>query len=634
MSITNRQINEILDQTRLRQVPLLARGIAFLFFGYALVQWVILKEPNYPVMTGFALFCTVMLLVLSFQYQRIQWQTNQLLGIIAGLVLASTLLRLYATGQPKQSANLILFMVAAAVVFVSSRWFYILLAVTLAGWGIWVLSLPPNYEPDPDALYWGFVLLASAITAVILHHTGGRVFTKTARDQLKERDQKLKIEHQAMQLQTAALVGKQVTSILDRRELLSKITSLIQKQYHIRYVAIYLPESAALLPARLACVAQSGKRIFTQQTPDETTWLQQLNSVYHNGLISCLDESKPRGTEVGEQTTLFVPLKMGKTPLGVLVLQSSSKASLRASDQQTFHLLADQVSVALENARLYDKILQMNRSLEATVAERTKELQGAYARLERLDKTKSDFITIASHELKTPLTLITSYSQMFAVDESLGENDVYSKWIDRISGGVTRLNEIVERINDVALIDSQALELYLAPVNLHFLLAGIKGRLREDLSARQIQLHLVNVSDCPDVIGDIEALEKVFWQLFTNAMKYTPDGGEIRVTALVHEEAGGETAVEIIVTDTGVGFAPENKDLIFDKFYQTGEVNLHSSGTTTFKGGGAGIGLAIAKGIVEAHSGSIWAHSDGYSEETLPGSQFHVWLPIMQNAVE
>jgi signal transduction histidine kinase len=138
--------------------------------------------------------------------------------------------------------------------------------------------------------------------------------------------------------------------------------------------------------------------------------------------------------------------------------------------------------------------------------------------------------------------------------------------------------------------------------------------------------------ECPAVEADTEALEKVFLQLLINAIKYTPDGGEIRVNGRYHPETtDNKAAVEIVVSDNGIGFDPRNNELIFEKFYQTGEVMLHSSGRTSFKGGGAGIGLAIAKGIIEAHNGTIWANSAGYSEETLPGSQFHILLPLTQS---
>jgi signal transduction histidine kinase len=84
----------------------------------------------------------------------------------------------------------------------------------------------------------------------------------------------------------------------------------------------------------------------------------------------------------------------------------------------------------------------------------------------------------------------------------------------------------------------------------------------------------------------------------------------------------------VVVEDTGIGIAPEDIDLIFEKFYRTGEVELHSSGTTTFKGGGPGLGLAIAKGIVRSHGGLIWAESPGCDEEACPGSKFVVQLPL------
>jgi signal transduction histidine kinase len=82
------------------------------------------------------------------------------------------------------------------------------------------------------------------------------------------------------------------------------------------------------------------------------------------------------------------------------------------------------------------------------------------------------------------------------------------------------------------------------------------------------------------------------------------------------------------VRDTGIGIAPENHEVIFEKFYQTGPLALHSSGRTKFKGGGAGLGLAIAASIVQAHNGRIWVESPGYDEAACPGSCFHVLLPL------
>jgi signal transduction histidine kinase len=108
-----------------------------------------------------------------------------------------------------------------------------------------------------------------------------------------------------------------------------------------------------------------------------------------------------------------------------------------------------------------------------------------------------------------------------------------------------------------------------------------------------------------------------------NAVKYTPDGGKIAVRA---RDLPGFT--DITVEDTGIGIDPSNLPHIFDTFSALGDASLHSSGKTKFKGGGPGLGLPIAKGIIEAHGGTIWAESEGYSEQTYPGSTFHIMIPM------
>jgi signal transduction histidine kinase len=113
-----------------------------------------------------------------------------------------------------------------------------------------------------------------------------------------------------------------------------------------------------------------------------------------------------------------------------------------------------------------------------------------------------------------------------------------------------------------------------------------------------------------------------------NAIKFTPDGGRIAIEGKTIKESSGSPEVEITIHDTGIGIAKENQEVVFEKFYQTGEVLMHSSGKTKFKGGGPGLGLAIARGIVEAHGGRIWLKSPGYDEKTNPGTTVYVRLPV------
>jgi signal transduction histidine kinase len=119
----------------------------------------------------------------------------------------------------------------------------------------------------------------------------------------------------------------------------------------------------------------------------------------------------------------------------------------------------------------------------------------------------------------------------------------------------------------------------------------------------------------------------MLYQLIVNAIKYTPDGGTVTIstqTATMDEDI---PCVEITVKDTGIGLDAEHHELIFEKFYQVGGVELHSSGKTTFKGGGPGLGLAIVRGVVRAHGGKVWVESAGHDEVDFPGSVFYIQLP-------
>jgi signal transduction histidine kinase len=179
---------------------------------------------------------------------------------------------------------------------------------------------------------------------------------------------------------------------------------------------------------------------------------------------------------------------------------------------------------------------------------------------------------------------------------------------------------------DVTRIDSQTLTLCPELTNLLSVVRRVQAEFEPALHRRQLSLTLDRLDHLPDIWADPEFLYKVFYHLIVNAIKYTPDGGAITVSGATDSGEAGQPVVELVVRDTGIGIDPDHHELIFEKFYQTGEVAVHSSGRTKFKGGGPGLGLAIARGIVQAHGGKIWVESPGYDEDSCPGSRFHVRL--------
>jgi signal transduction histidine kinase len=331
---------------------------------------------------------------------------------------------------------------------------------------------------------------------------------------------------------------------------------------------------------------------------------------------------------------LGVPLIRSDEVIGMLSLTRETPAAYNEAEIALATAFAGQAAIALGNARLYDKLARFNQQMEYEVRKRTEAVQEAYDRLEQLDRTKTDFIRIASHELRTPLTVVHGYSQMLLKDQAIAENARYQKLVSGIQAGAVRLEEIVNSMVDVAKIDSRALQLYPEPVSPAALIQLVCDEFEKSLSERALTLKIEDLSELPAVEADPEALRKVFYHLIVNAIKYTPDGGFITITGRPLFTDGLELprkGVEIVISDSGIGIDRDFHELIFTKFYQTGEVALHSSGKTTFKGGGPGLGLAIARGIAEAHRGKLWVESPGYDEEQCPGSHFHLVLPLSQN---
>ncbi len=327
------------------------------------------------------------------------------------------------------------------------------------------------------------------------------------------------------------------------------------------------------------------------------------------------------------QVWLGVPLIRLDSVLGMVSLTREHPQPYSEDDEILASAFAGQAAIALENARLYESIKRSNEELQT----RSRALHAAYKELERLDRTKSDFIKVAAHELRTPLTVIRGYSQILQSDAGIQASAYYRQLVDGVLSGTKRMHEIVNSMLDVAKIDSQMLKIYPQPLSLVTLLQLVVQNARKILKERRLTLRVKDMAGIPDLKGDHVALRKVFSHLIENAIKYTPDGGTITISAQVlapGEEGLREGGVKITVSDTGIGIDPRYHEQIFSKFYQIEEVAFHSTGKTKFKGGGPGLGLSIVKGVVNAHGGKVWVESPGYDEKTCPGSTFYVVLPL------
>jgi signal transduction histidine kinase len=244
--------------------------------------------------------------------------------------------------------------------------------------------------------------------------------------------------------------------------------------------------------------------------------------------------------------------------------------------------------------------------------------------LSRLDRSKSDFIAVAAHELKTPLTLIEGYTSMLGDITSKSSDESAGMLIDGIGKGIQRLGEIINDMIDVSMIDNDLLSLSFQPIWLNRIFEALQKEVQPHVENRNQNLIVEDFPGSDEMIfADTERIYQALRNVLTNAIKYTPDGGTIHVDGRLLSDF-----VEIRVKDEGIGIAPENQTRIFEKFSSLGDTMTHSSSKVSFKGGGPGLGLPITRGILEAHGGSIWVESDGYDEENFPGCMFHILLPM------
>lgn len=287
---------------------------------------------------------------------------------------------------------------------------------------------------------------------------------------------------------------------------------------------------------------------------------------------------------------------------------------LTIDSYQTASQLA-QAAKSTEISRLYTESEQKVMQYATEVARANRELA-------RLEQAKTDFINIAAHELKTPLTLIQGYVNILLEQALDDQGKSLTAGIER---GVQRINSILEDMLDLSTLDMRRVKLVLQPIHLSRTINLVVRQAEQALADRQLTLLTRNLDELPKIEADSTRLHQIFKQLLGNAIKYTPNGGQIVISGT---DDPVTKKVVITIQDTGVGIAPEDREKIFETFFRSGDSARHSTSQTKFMGAGPGLGLAIVKGLVEAHGGQVKAESPGFDLQNCPGSKFIITLPI------
>ena len=273
--------------------------------------------------------------------------------------------------------------------------------------------------------------------------------------------------------------------------------------------------------------------------------------------------------------------------------------------------LANQSSIALQNARLYSQVEDLSKNLEKKVEEQTKELREAYEELKVLDKAKSEFISMASHQLRTPLAAIKGYVSLL-IEGSYGKLSPKAKApLKNIYKTNEQLIKLVNNLLDISRIESGRTVLNFREVSLEEVINEIIEELRVEADKKGLYIKFKKPAFVPKIIADREKIKQVFLNLIDNAIKYTFRGGIV----VSIEPQGSDILVKVM--DTGIGMEKQDFSSLFKSFKRGKE------GSKAWTGG-AGIGVYIAKKFVDAHHGKIWVESKGKNK----GTTFYVKLPL------
>jgi signal transduction histidine kinase/DNA-binding response OmpR family regulator len=318
---------------------------------------------------------------------------------------------------------------------------------------------------------------------------------------------------------------------------------------------------------------------------------------------------------------LGAPLPSSNGVYGWLYLINKIDADeFTEADERLAATLVTQVAVAYENATLYTDAQRHARELQMEITERRQAEeerarlfvleQSAREEAEQANRTKDEFLATLSHELRTPLSAILGWSHLVRTGK-LDEQQL-TRAFETIERNARSQAQLIDDLLDVSRIITGKLQIELQPVNLSSVVEAAIDAVRPAFEAKDIQFEVVMEPQACLVPGDANRLQQIFWNLFSNALKFTPPDGQVRV-----QVKRVEPEVRISVTDSGIGIKPDFLPYIFDRFRQ-------ADGSTTRLYGGLGLGLAIVKHLVQLHQGSVNVESKGIDQ----GATFTVSLPL------
>jgi signal transduction histidine kinase/CheY-like chemotaxis protein/PAS domain-containing protein len=424
-----------------------------------------------------------------------------------------------------------------------------------------------------------------------------------ARDITERKIAEKAIERRNEYLAAAAEIGRLVTSTLDLDTIFTRTVNLVGERFGFPHAAIFVVEETgfnAVLREATGVAGAEMKRLQHSLGVDDRSIVGKVVFTGEPVVVNnvALDHiHKPNPLLPQTKSEAGIPLRVGSRIIGALDIQSNKVDAFSTDDLAVLQILADQVAVAIDNARSYELSQQ------------------AVMEMREVDRLKSQFLANMSHELRTPLNSIIGFSRVILKGIDGHITDLQQQDLTAIYNSGQHLLGLINDVLDLAKIEAGKIDLSFDDVNIADIITSVMSTTSGLVKDKSIKLVRNVHGDLPSVRADPIRIRQVLLNLLSNAAKFTDDG-QITVDALVDHNEDGRAELVVSVTDTGPGISEEDQTKLFQRFSQVDD-------SPTRKTGGSGLGLSISQQLIQMHGGRIGVHST-----VGQGSTFYFTLPI------
>lgn len=411
-------------------------------------------------------------------------------------------------------------------------------------------------------------------------------------------------------------ISRLISTTLDENEIFQRINEPILAQLGFEKYLISTLDENKHLNYRVSS-GFSDKEISTVQSHLEKNIPDLIRLLQKKQIISSVKKDIPEDYSLYAKIFkvrhfVLTPILTQKEVMGIVFAGNQSDAfPFTEGDEELISILSDQISQAVNNARLFEEVYLSRQKLELTVQERTKQLSSALDEVNKISKMKSEFISAVSHELRTPLTSIKGYAAILMTGKLGVIPDKVKERLEKINSHSDNLIKLINNLLDIARIESGQAEMKFTQSELPPMVEIIHDLLTPQLKEKNITFISQFEDNLPRVTMDTNQIERVFINLIGNAIKFTPEKGTIAVKI----KADSKEAT-VSINDTGIGIKKEDVINLFNEFYRVeNAINQNVKGS--------GLGLSLVKKIIEAHNGEI-----GLTSEVNKGTTFHFTIPI------